>query len=210
MTVTILTGDSRCAILTREINNMREPAKVEGTEVERLKAISINAARELGQASNARRIAILALNGTDYSVTTWGATSKECRALAKWAESRKAIETLRTIADARPDGGIISVANEPGVISDFGVGGNAVLHQIEAERLRQIDGWTPEQSNGELAAAAACSVIEASCRGDAVAIRSNLIKAAALLVAEIERLDRVAKAAEVLQQGLERYDANEA
>jgi hypothetical protein len=194
---------------------MRRTEKVEGTEIERLKSISINAARELGQAAHARRIVILALSGTDYSVTTWGRTRAECGALARWAESQKAMAALRTIADAKPDSGIITVANEPGVISDFGVGGCApILQQIDFERQRQVasEGWTAAHddghSSGELALAAACYAVAATNHPDrplATAAlwpserkwfkpsfaRSNLIKAAALILAEIERLDRM-------------------
>lgn len=79
------------------------------------------------------------------------------------------------------------------------------LYDISVERQRQIEeeGWTPEHddrhANGELACAAACYVI-----GDAErwpwhkswwkprSRRSNLVRAAALIVAEIERLDRAA------------------
>lgn len=86
------------------------------------------------------------------------------------------------------------------------------LEDIAAERRRQVEaeGWTPEHddahSNGELAQAAACYARQAVSRASALAIplswpwedgwwkpgshRRNLVKAAALMVAEIERLDR--------------------
>ena len=86
------------------------------------------------------------------------------------------------------------------------------LEDIAAERQRQIsaEGWTPEHDDehddGELAMAAACYA-EASVFGNAMEQcpsswpwspewwkpsdpRRNLVKAGALIVAEIERLDR--------------------
>jgi hypothetical protein len=90
------------------------------------------------------------------------------------------------------------------------------IEEIAAERQRQveIEGWTPEHddehSDGELAYAAACYAAgpEAfTCVPLLQALwpweqswwkpgsdRRNLIKAGALIVAEIERLDRVASA----------------
>jgi hypothetical protein len=90
---------------------------------------------------------------------------------------------------------------------------------IQAERRRQVnvEGWTPEHddthANGELADAAACYAIvpRPLVAGTMASIferlwpwsrewwkpadrRRNLIKAGALIVAEIERLDRAAKA----------------
>jgi hypothetical protein len=82
------------------------------------------------------------------------------------------------------------------------------LKDIEAERRRQIEaeGWTPEHddehSSGELADAAACYA-----RGRQMSSvwpwadewwkpgtrRRELVKAGALIVAEIERLDRAQK-----------------
>jgi hypothetical protein len=90
----------------------------------------------------------------------------------------------------------------------------SVVAEIEAERRRQIEteGWTPrhddEHSEGDLAQAAACYARSAANPGlyhranvptgwpwDAfwwkpTDQRRDLIKAAALIVAEIERLDR--------------------
>jgi len=69
---------------------------------------------------------------------------------------------------------------------------------VVAERRRQIeaDGWDTghddEYVDGELAAAAAAYAI--SSRGD-TAKREDLVRAGALILAEIERLDRVAMAA---------------
>ena len=90
---------------------------------------------------------------------------------------------------------------------------------VLAERRRQIEkeGWTPEHDdqhvNGGLAAAAACYAMQAAndTRGIATRIvpapwpwarrwwkpkdqRRNLVKAAALILSEIERLDRAAGA----------------
>lgn len=91
----------------------------------------------------------------------------------------------------------------------------SIIEQIYAERRRQIDseGWTPEHDDehavGELAMAAACYAMHSVYRDDAANVgdipgywpwdfdwwkpaapRRDLIKAAALIVAEIERLDR--------------------
>jgi hypothetical protein len=94
--------------------------------------------------------------------------------------------------------------------------GGEALADIAAERRRQIDaeGWTPEHddkhSNGEMAAAAAAyafcaATSERYYAADPLGFwpwdaswwkpstdRRNLIKAGALIVAEIERLDRKA------------------
>jgi hypothetical protein len=91
-----------------------------------------------------------------------------------------------------------------------GLGSMTALTDIAAERVRQIEaeGWTPEHDDahdvGELADAAACYA-----RGEQMSSvwpwsdewwkpsdrRRNLIKAGALIVAEIERLDRAEKPA---------------
>jgi hypothetical protein len=87
-----------------------------------------------------------------------------------------------------------------------------VLDEIAAERARQIEaeGWTPDHDDthvhGEMAAAAAAYAANASGRSDLDVSaflwpwdwawwkpkdrRRDLIRAAALAVAEIERLDR--------------------
>lgn len=96
----------------------------------------------------------------------------------------------------------------------------SVIEEIAAERLRQIEaeGWVPTHDDahrfGEIAGAAACyAMLDLKIRnGDLAskttemiselwpwarswwkptAHRRNLVKAAALLVAEIERLDRL-------------------
>jgi hypothetical protein len=86
----------------------------------------------------------------------------------------------------------------------------SAIEEIAAERQRQIEveGWTPEHDaehgNGELAEAAAAYALgymARDCHGDTIwpwdrswwkpcDSRRNLIKAGALIVAEIERLDR--------------------
>ena len=92
-------------------------------------------------------------------------------------------------------------------------GSQAVL-DVAAERRRQIEaeGWTPEHDDehsvGELAKAAACYVlVSAGFNPDATINvwpwhrlwwkpsdkRRNLVKAGALILAEIERLDRMAE-----------------
>lgn len=82
---------------------------------------------------------------------------------------------------------------------------------VLAERQRQmtVEGWTPEHddehSAGELAEAAACYAIFADQQGFSTPAhwpwnsywwkqsgrRRDLVKAAALIIAEIERLDRM-------------------
>lgn len=90
----------------------------------------------------------------------------------------------------------------------------SVIEEIAAERRRQIEveGWTPkhdddEHASGEMAYAAACYCIaDDNSPGFLLAYwpwshrwwkpksrRRDLIRAAALIVAEIERLDRAAQ-----------------
>jgi hypothetical protein len=87
------------------------------------------------------------------------------------------------------------------------------IEEIAAERKRQVEqeGWAPEHDDehggGELAKAAACYALGhhtvSNIGGDRIHIwpwenwawkpttpRRNLVKAAALIVAEVERLDR--------------------
>lgn len=83
------------------------------------------------------------------------------------------------------------------------------LHDVAAERFRQIhaEGWTPEHDdqhkNGELARAAACYTISYDLGTERDLLwpwsedwwkpsdpRRNLVKAGALILAEIDRLDR--------------------
>lgn len=90
-----------------------------------MKAISINTARVLGNQSEAQRLAILAIDDDyRYSVTTWGKTRADCRAMRRWAESAKAKKTLGDMADSpsfsREAGGVVTVANVPDVVSDIG------------------------------------------------------------------------------------------
>lgn len=87
-----------------------------------------------------------------------------------------------------------------------------VIAEVAVERRRQVEqeGWTAEHDdehgNEEMACAAACYAIANKFPGYAEKMwpwdgvwwkpsgdRRNLIKAAALLVAEIERLDRAAR-----------------
>ena len=97
-------------------------------------------------------------------------------------------------------------------------GGNGMTHaarDVLAERQRQIEveGWTPENDDayqsGDIADAAACyAMTSPRMRGDRSAPfdwpwvgrwwkptdrRRNLVKAGALILAEIERLDRAAR-----------------
>mgnify|MGYP000899174808 CR=1 FL=1 len=99
------------------------------------------------------------------------------------------------------------------LIASAGTETNAA-RDVLAERRRQIEveGWTPEHDDehgaGEMAAAAACYALNAAGCGCEVArnwpwdgswwkpstARRDLVKAAALILAEIERLDRAANA----------------
>lgn len=90
-----------------------------------MKAISVNTARVIGNQSEAQRLAILAIDEESrYNVTTWGKTRSDCRAMRRWAEGAKAKKTLSDMADSptftREAGGIITVANEPDLVSDIG------------------------------------------------------------------------------------------
>ena len=91
------------------------------------------------------------------------------------------------------------------------------FYDLLAERLRQVDdeGWSPEHDDqhavGELAAAAACYCHPEPCMDDTRGVpfswpwvrrwwkptdrRRDLVKAGALILAEIERLDRMAEKA---------------
>ena len=93
------------------------------------------------------------------------------------------------------------------------------LYDLLAERLRQVDdeGWSPEHDDqhavGELAAAAACYCHPEPCMDDTRGVpfswpwvrrwwkptdrRRDLVKAGALILAEIERLDRIEREAMV-------------
>ena len=92
----------------------------------------------------------------------------------------------------------------------------SAVADVLAERRRGADyyGWTPAKNDafrvGELAAAAACYCHPEPCMDDTKGVpfswpwhrkmwqptdrRSDLVKAAALILAEIERLDRAAEA----------------
>lgn len=125
------------------------------------------------------------------------------------AGDRYRVELESRLAAARPAGDQVTIS---------------VIDEIRAERMRQqgSEGWTLEHddqhTNGELAFAAGSYAIDAgtqSLRGAAPTYepparwlwssvwwkpsdrRRNLIKAGALIVAEIERLDRLATPAPV-------------
>lgn len=130
------------------------------------------------------------------------------------------IEALRKYADAMgmSDAAILQAATRD-VLSQ-------AAQDVLSERQRQVtaEGWTPEHddehNNQELAAAAACYALcayrpeEAWVRGPARCVppkywpwvsrwwkpqgpRRDLVKAGALIIAEIERIDRAAIAASV-------------
>ena len=87
------------------------------------------------------------------------------------------------------------------------------IYDLLAERVRQVDyeGWSPEYDDqhtlGELAAAAACYCHPEPCMDETKGVpfswpwqrrwwkpsdrRRDLVKAGALILAEIERLDRI-------------------
>ena len=105
-----------------------------------------------------------------------------------------------------------------------------VLREIDEERTRQIasEGWTAEHddghTNGELARAAGCYALHAGLPEPAQVAaghapgdwpwdaawwkpkdrRRDLIRAAALIVAEVERLDRASRASADLQAIIDR------
>ena len=99
---------------------------------------------------------------------------------------------------------------------------NAALSDVAGERRRQIEqeGWTPEHDDehtrGEMATAAASYAVAGLEGGEALAIglwpwarewwkpksrRLDLVRAGALIVAEIERLDRAAIIAALKEVG---------
>ena len=110
-------------------------------------------------------------------------------------------------------------------IEDFTVSGymaamaGQAARDIVLERMRQIqvEGWSPEHDDqhavGELAAAAACYCHPEPCMDDTRGVpfswpwvrrwwkptdrRRDLVKAGALILAEIERLDRIERDAMV-------------
>lgn len=115
-------------------------------------------------------------------------------------------------------------------------GERCAIDEIAAERRRQIEaeGWTPEHDDqhddGELAIASACYATAASwpdksrasdgllsgkppfwpwdaCWWKPTSRRRDLIKAGALIVAEIERLDRAAQKGERSASNIARTDA---
>jgi hypothetical protein len=99
--------------------------------------------------------------------------------------------------------------------------GDVVRSEVRAERLRQIseEGFHPldddEMGEGELARAACAYIRASSAPADAAALwpwpaqqlkpkgrRRNLIVAAALLLAELERLERARERAEEIEPSL--------
>lgn len=72
-----------------------------------------------------------------------------------------------------------------------------IIGEIVAERIKQVRlGYTPahddKQTRGELATLAAMWAEPIGCATKPAMRRGDLIRAASLIVAEIERLDRVA------------------
>ncbi len=51
-----------------------------------IKAVPVSAARSIGQAAQAKRVAILAVDDDgNYCITTWGRTKTDCLAAARFA-----------------------------------------------------------------------------------------------------------------------------
>lgn len=86
----------------------------------------------------------------------------------------------------------------------------SVIDEIAAERRRQVEveGWTAEHAGEEMALAASCYILSSVGHTDEEATfrwpwnrdwwkpttpRRDLVKAAAFIIAEIERLDRLAR-----------------
>ncbi|TIL36198.1 hypothetical protein [Mesorhizobium sp.] len=118
-------------------------------------------------------------------------------AKAYYAQTSRHQQQLRTIEELGYERALRDAADLVGT----------AIADIAAERQRQIDaeGWTPEHDDdhdtGEMAQAAACYLIHDLFLGtwpwDLVWFkptdrRRDLVKAGALIIAEIERLDRAA------------------
>ncbi|WP_206523214.1 MULTISPECIES: hypothetical protein [unclassified Mesorhizobium] len=125
------------------------------------------------------------------------------------------VDKIRAKQAARPVGSALPVALAPAQAVPGDMVSSAIA-DIASERQRQIsaEGWTPEHddahSAGELAAAAACYAASAKGHGfisldrapsrwpwsldwwKPTDRRRDLVKAGALIAAEIERLDRLA------------------
>ena len=130
-------------------------------------------------------------------------TTKELMRLADLAEG--ALMTLCEAIEANAQQKQEATQDHPAAVAD-----------VLAERRRGADyyGWTPAKNDafrvGELAAAAACYCHPEPCMDDTKGVpfswpwhrkmwqptdrRANLVKAAALILAEIERIDRAAEA----------------
>lgn len=91
---------------------------------------TITDARALGLESGASKVAILTLDaGLKYSVTTWGNTTANCHAMARWAESEQATQTLEAMANTMPTAGVIDVALDPNT---------AAAHDARRDLLTEI------------------------------------------------------------------------
>lgn len=78
-----------------------------------MRAVLISTARELGKRHGAKRLVVIAIDGADYGITTWGETRAECQALRRWAESAKAVQVVAAIAGAKPQASYVFASLEP-------------------------------------------------------------------------------------------------
>jgi len=77
-------------------------------------APTISDARTLGRKYGASKVAILTLDKRlTYSVTTWGDTVANCRAMARWAEGEQAKKTFEAMVNKRPWGRVKYAALDP-------------------------------------------------------------------------------------------------
>lgn len=79
-----------------------------------MKIPTVEDARYLGKTCGSTAVVIITLDHRlSYSVTTWGKTLRECRALAAWAEGDDAFAAIESIAGTMPSAGITDVALDP-------------------------------------------------------------------------------------------------
>ena len=144
----------------------------------------------------------------DYALFSYDADGEQMDALLRLCDAQDSIASLEDVKTPATDAFLAEVRAQ-GVKSLS----NAVQSVIaERQRHQSVEGWTPEHDdehcNGELAMAAVCYINETGTVNrnggkpwgwpwDASwwkpnARRRNLVKAGALILAEIERIDRAA------------------